>query len=88
MVVTFCKNGCYATAMLGLDLLTGEAHADPYTWLVVLVAHAGLGAALWLLASGRGTWRGVLHASAADLRWPGWLTTRLSNPSRINWNNM
>lgn len=45
------------------DLLTGEAHADPYIWLVVLIAHAGLGAGLWLLASGRGTWPGVMHAS-------------------------
>lgn len=29
------------------DLLTAEAQRDPYVWAAVLVAHAGIGVALW-----------------------------------------
>ena len=31
------------------DLLTAEAQRDPYVWAAVLVAHAGIGVALWVL---------------------------------------
>lgn len=34
------------------DLLTPEAHRDPYVWAAVLVAHAGIGVALWAFIGG------------------------------------
>lgn len=31
------------------DLLTAESQRDPYVWAAVLVAHAGIGVALWVI---------------------------------------
>ena len=51
------------------DLLTPEAQADAYVWAAVLVAHAGIGAALWVLVAGwfQRPWFGAFMASVLYL---------------------
>lgn len=41
------------------DLLTPEAHRDPYVWAAVLLAHFTIGAALWVVA---GWWAALAYA--------------------------
>lgn len=41
------------------NLLTAEAHRDPYVWAAVLLAHFTIGAALWVVAD---WWAVVIYA--------------------------
>lgn len=45
------------------DLLTPEAQRDPYVWTAVLLAHAGLGVAGWVLIG----WSAVLVYGAFEV---------------------
>ena len=42
------------------NLLTAEAHRDPYVWAAVLLAHFAIGAMLWLML---GLWAAAVYAT-------------------------
>lgn len=62
------------------NLLTAEAHRDPYVWAAVLLAHFAIGSMLWPLA---GWWALAIYAAFEALQ--AALSRRLWWDSVLDW---